>query len=193
MKWFYNAFVPQDRVYLWTSIWVIIGGFITWLILHLQKTVNEQAACLWATGLILAGAIVGLIFAIPKILSNEASSTNPAASNKRILQENTNLFQVSDWFTKTIVGAGLVELKNIPAYVLKVASKMAEGMAPIGSFLAARSFCAGIIVYSISFGFIVGYLVTRLVINQLLADIQLSDDSDQNSPHQDNITPILTT
>jgi hypothetical protein len=170
MEWSFKNLRFENKVFFWTSVWFLFGMLLTAGILSRQQKVDVQSAYLWVFGFSLAGAIVGLVFAIPKVLSNDASLGAQQPNSAKILQENTNLFQISEWLTKTIVGAGLVEMKSIPSFVLKVAGKMAEGAAIKGDIAGARSFCAGIIVFSISFGFIVGYLITRLVINRLLAD-----------------------
>jgi hypothetical protein len=170
MQWPLANLRFNNKVFFWTSIWFLFGIILTASILTRQHKMDVYSAYLWVFGFSLSGAIVGLIFAIPKVLSNDASLSSQQPNSAKILQENTNLFQISEWLTKTIVGAGLVEMKSIPSFVLRVATKMAEGAAIKGDFAGARSFCAGIIVFSVSFGFIVGYLITRLVINRLLAD-----------------------
>ncbi|MCF0075234.1 hypothetical protein LZD49_32425 [Dyadobacter sp. CY261] len=162
-------FRPKNGVYFWMTIWPLAAFVGTWFILKFQNLIEHKAAMLWMTGLALASAVLGMVFAIPKILSAEPDSSKQQ-NTRKLLQENTNLFQISDWLTKTIVGAGLVEMKSIPSYVLKVATRMSEGIALKGNVLGARSFCAGIIVYALSMGFIVGYLITRLIINRILDD-----------------------
>ena len=161
---------PKNGVYFWSTLWPLAAFVGTWFILKFQNLIEHKAAMLWMTGLALASAVLGMIFAIPKVLSVEPDAINNQQTTSKLWQENTNLFQISDWLTKTIVGAGLVEMKSIPSYVLKVATRMSEGIAINGNVLGARSFCAGIIVYALSMGFIVGYLITRLVINRILDD-----------------------
>ena len=93
---------------------------------------------------------------------------------KKIVQENTNLTQVSDWLTKVIIGAGLVQLKEIPPFIMKVATRMGRGISchpdKITSADPAIILCAGIMIYFLSWGFASGYLIMRLIIAELLAD-----------------------
>lgn len=162
-----------------TAIWVIIGLAIGLLCLLLfnccGQPLNLGTAFVWALAYFVLGGLAGFIFGVPKIVANTNPNANinePAARN--ILQENTNLTQISDWLTKVIIGAGLVELKQIPPFIVQVARKMARGL-DAGPFkqehldyLSVLS--GGIIIYFITWGFVSGYLVMRLVIAKLLPE-----------------------
>jgi len=66
-------------------------------------------------------------------------------------QENTNLTQISDWLTKILIGASLVELKEIPKFVYHVARVMGTGINN-SHYLkeAASTTCAAIILYFVT-------------------------------------------
>ncbi len=66
--------------------------------------------------------------------------------------------QISDWFTKLLVGAGLVELKSLPHHLHSAADYVAAG---IGT-PASSSFAAAVIIYFCVEGFLGGYLGTRM-------------------------------
>jgi hypothetical protein len=124
-------------------------------------------------GFCLIGGLSGFIFAVPKVISNSGGPATRAANlttdETQILQENNNLTEISDWLTKVIIGASLVQLQAIPPFVLKVGRKMAVGVANSPELYEKISiFCSGIVVYFTTFGFVAGFLIMRLVISNLL-------------------------
>ena len=87
-------------------------------------------------------------------------------------QENTNLTQISDWLTKVLIGAGLVQLREIPHLIYHVAQVTGKGIARATVLNdAATISCAAIIMYFITWGFISGYLVMKLVLTEQFAII----------------------
>lgn len=96
--------------------------------------------------------------------------------SQKMIQENTNLTQISDWLTKVIIGAGLVQLKEIPPYIMKIATRMGRGISlhpkTLQSADPAIILSGGIIIYFLTWGFASGYLIMRLVIAELLADVE---------------------
>jgi hypothetical protein len=177
-------------------------GFIFILIFNIDdEHIKIGSALLWAAGYFVLGGLAGFIFGVPRIVTSSTSPASPPAAvppvvppvvppavqpaaavpsptpvslAKKIIQENTNLTQVSDWLTKVIIGAGLVQLKEIPGYVLKVATKMGYGITlhpeKFTSADPAIILCAAIIIYFLTWGFVCGYLIMRLIISALLAD-----------------------
>ena len=102
--------------------------------------------------------ILGLIFGVPRARTEfSAESTERYASN-------SNLEQISDWLTKLLVGAGLVELKNLPAVTKDVGDYLGEGM----SVSNASAFSVSAVAYGTGIGFAFGYLWTRLRLRLLL-------------------------
>ena len=79
------------------------------LILFYTPSLSGAAICLlWMLACIVAGAVIGFLFGIPKILqgnSNNTATQNEENKDYRI-QVNTNLTEISDWLTKIIVGSG---------------------------------------------------------------------------------------
>ena len=79
-----------------------------------------------AAAAVVAGWLLGLLFGIPRSLSRpqpasgQPGSRDEPATNEnghaRPSRTNTNLEDVSDWLTKTIVGLGLANLYLIPGY-----------------------------------------------------------------------------
>jgi transcription initiation factor TFIIIB Brf1 subunit/transcription initiation factor TFIIB len=72
--------------------------------------------------------------------------------------------QISDWLTKLLVGAGLVELKQLPAAIDSAAQYIAPAMASstltVGPALV--SVAAAVLIYFSVEGFIGGYIFTRV-------------------------------
>jgi len=178
-------FLIKRRGYVWTSILIVIGFLTGVVIVFYQQVLETWPLFLWAMAYIVAGGAVGMIFGIPKEMKQvpEALAT-PMNSNSdevkeykaqairirnRNLEENTNLNQISDWLTKVIVGAGLVQLKEIPGFVVRVAEKMSRGLACNSLRMdAAISTSAAMIIYFTIYGFITGYLITKVMITDLL-------------------------
>jgi hypothetical protein len=69
------------------------------------------AAVMVAAASALAEGLLGFLFGIPRALSSDTGSGTSKVGSR--LVANTNLEQVSDWFTKIIVGATLVQLGSL--------------------------------------------------------------------------------
>jgi hypothetical protein len=102
----------------------------------------------------IAGALAGFIFGLPRTLAQTDS--------KALLATNSNLDQISDWLTKILIGLGLVQLGAIADGVDGLAESIAPGL---GGGPGAKTFAAGLLIYSAADGFLVGYLWTRIVIS----------------------------
>jgi hypothetical protein len=136
----------------------------------------------FATALIFAGYIVGLLFSLPRVLSNagDAASGDDAATQpaKRLYSINTNLEQISDWLTKIIVGVGLVEASRIQSFVVHAAQYL--GGAISGQPHAMQAGPATVLSLAIilvypSLGFLLGFFSVRLYISRALyvADVAI--------------------
>lgn len=135
----------------------------------------------------LAGSFIGFLFGIPKLNSqnqsagivtptggNRGSNPNPIlvgdvsrdVVNEDILyNNNTNLEQVSDWLTKILLGAGLVNINEIPALLNRVSDKI---FSPLSGTNAGSPFTTMVIIYFTIGGFFFGYLVTVLNLSSFL-------------------------
>jgi CheY-like chemotaxis protein len=146
------------------GLWRTFGAFAAALLIGITAAIgvalNSDGAG-WADGLrwtiymLSAGsiaAIVGLIFGVPRARADYS----PEASERYLA--NSNLEQISDWLTKLLVGAGLVELKSLPS-----------GLDSLGDFLGAdlavpnaSAYAVSAVLYGSGVGFGAGYLWTRL-------------------------------
>ncbi|QIL40708.1 hypothetical protein G7074_16415 [Pedobacter sp. HDW13] len=168
--------------YFWTSCWLLLGtllggGFVLWL--SLTSGLNIGLMLLWSIAYLAIGGLLGFIFSVPKLISDVPSVTgitalSPEQSVRVKYQENTNLTQISDWLTKVLIGASLVQLKEIPKFVYKVAQIMGSGAQSIVSKVDLSQHntvcCAAIIIYFITWGFISGYLAMKLVLTEQFMD-----------------------
>jgi len=124
-----------------------------------------------------SGWLLGLLFGVPRTLSRPTangpapatSAADPATGaptganpSSRV---NTNLEDISDWLTKTLVGVGLTQLLAAPHYIWGAAGKLNAlgfGWVPYGQLLAVALF-----FYFTAGGFWLGYIGTRTILTKL--------------------------
>ncbi len=104
------------------------------------------------------GAILGLVFAVPRARAEYA-----AQATERFTA-NSNLEQISDWLTKILVGAGLVELKDAPQLLSSMGEYLGRGL----QVPNPGAFAASAVIYGVGVGFGAAYLWTRLRLRLLL-------------------------
>jgi hypothetical protein len=122
-----------------------------------------------------SGAILGLLFGIPRALSQgrgegdpkaRADAPRPSTEAGSGYGHNTNLEQISDWLTKIIVGAGLVEAKAIYVEFGRLSREVATGLCTLAANSPApaptlTALAGGLILFFGAWGFLAGYLFTR--------------------------------
>jgi hypothetical protein len=117
------------------------------------------AGFFWALACLAIGTLFGIIFGLPR----EATDWSAKGTVQSGLRANTNMEEISDWLTKLLVGAGLVELKSLPGALVVAAKYVAASLSPAARPEAALdSIAASIIIYFAVEGFIGGYLITRV-------------------------------
>jgi hypothetical protein len=144
----------------------------------------------FAVGFVVAGAgalvawLLGLLFGIPRSIARPNGSPAPAdassaAGGQLTYRVNTNLEDVSDWLTKTLIGVGLTQLTGLPhnlwhyATALDAVSLKGDGGGAVFILGVAAAGAAG--------GFWVGYVTTRTFLTELFslfdsADISVAGD-----------------
>lgn len=174
-------FTGFNKRYFWISFWFILLYLIMVIPIFVANNAHRiqfSPAFLWSCAYFTLGILLGFIFGVPTIITQGTSNPPPnqaitPANAKKIVQANTNLTQISDWLTKLLIGASLVELSKVSDHIVFIAKKMSKGMtiSPLASDLSyAAVFAGGIIVAFTVYGFIVGYLIMRTVLTELLAD-----------------------
>lgn len=158
---------PPTKQELKYTVWCLWGVIVVGLIIvtfH-EETLNT-VGFLWSLACLAAGWLIGFLFGIPLGVAEPQAVHQPTdTANPTFLKANTNLDKISDWLTKLLVGATLVELKNVPRYIYEAATFIAPGLTPRGvknRSLTEVSFAAALLVYFSIAGFLGGYLTTRL-------------------------------
>jgi hypothetical protein len=137
---------------------------------------------MFACACTVCGWLLGLLFGIPRTLSRPqaaplpgpaagaggAGNSGPAASSPN--RVNTNLEDVSDWLTKTLVGVGLTQLYFVPHYIWQSADKLNKAgfmWDGPGQLLAVALF-----LYFAPGGFWLGYIGTRTILTKLFDSLE---------------------
>jgi hypothetical protein len=111
------------------------------------------------------GAALGFIFGIPRTLdpasraavAAAAERAGPAADSHALLAANTNLERISDWLTTLLIGATLVQIKDIAAWVGSLGKNLTTGGAAANDAMIPI-----IVIYYVALSFLGVYLITRL-------------------------------
>lgn len=130
---------------------------------------------LFAAASTVGGWLLGLLFGIPRSLARAnlpptggppATASGGSDSGNRPSRVNTNLEDISDWLTKTIVGVGLTQLFLVPHYLWSTAQKLNalgfqwDNHGPLLALSLFFFFAPG--------GFWLGYIGTRTILTMWL-------------------------
>ncbi len=133
----------------------------------------------------LVGILLGFLFGIPRTTVAERAPnpvTDPPGGREPVpagtsplsapYSVNTNLEQISDWLTKILVGVGLTQLNEIPEKLAALSGWLGEG---VPNHPETGRFALGAVAYSSAFGFLFGYIWTRVILSPMFrrADEQL--------------------
>jgi hypothetical protein len=118
------------------------------------------------------GSGFGFLFSIPRSAQESGKTpASPGTSTNIILipRDNTNLEQISDWLVKIIIGASLVQLREVKALLVATADSLGKAIAAVGAtcgnlpgHAGSGEFCLFLILYFLTLGFLTGYLITKL-------------------------------
>lgn len=168
------------------GIWFFTAGSIALGLSVLAAGVTSDLATAFrvlSLGLLVAGAstiigwLLGLLFGIPRTLArpqpagsaegDKALGPQKSASTSRV---NTNLEDISDWLTKTLIGVGLTQLYLLPHKIWSFAELINTsgfGWNPHGVLLGV-----GLLLYFMPGGFWLGYVATRTVLTKLFDSVE---------------------
>jgi Putative Ig domain len=114
-------------------------------------------ALLTAFAAFLIGSLGGFLFGIPKMVSS--GQTRQALGPQ--YAPSSNLAEVSDWLTKLLLGAGLVQLTRLGAPVASLIDNVAHGLYMNKADAEAAKVMAGAILFGYTaVGLLDGYVVT---------------------------------
>lgn len=173
----------QDMIIVTKFVGSFLAAGFLFLLSYSIATVQwlSFAPLLWASALAAAGMAIGFLFGIPKVLQEGASTVEPApapgdepSSERGVLLKtsryrqkvNTNLEEISDWLTKIIVGFGLIQLKELPAQLDRLAERISLSFEGTDDYEAVG---LAMILFFVVSGFLYGYLMTRLYLQGALA------------------------
>jgi uncharacterized protein YneF (UPF0154 family) len=170
------------RTYRLMLLWSLALTLVA-LILVLAHSVNGLAVAtfglLLALSALVIGALAGFLFAIPRALQQSGNVTDGDVTGKYAV--NTNLEQISDWLTKILVGVGLVELSQVPHGF----SRLTDTLAPGFGNSTSSPLIAGVVVTLFgSWGFFLGYLLTRTYLTAAFKDFDTVSPDDVRSTLQ---------
>jgi hypothetical protein len=154
----------------------IIAGSLGVVGLGIYASQAPNGWTVFAAGLMFAlsagavGGFVGFLFGVPRTVSSE--STPPTIEGKPsfaaitgVVRPSTNLEQISDWLTKILVGATLVQLGTIGSG----AARLFRAVAPaLGDKPHSTAFAGALFIYFSLLGFPFGWLRARLLLGQLM-------------------------
>ncbi|HEY2496818.1 MAG TPA: hypothetical protein VGK24_07100 [Candidatus Angelobacter sp.] len=155
----------------WSYLLVLAIFSVIVVVSYSGKPEYRQAAFVLTISIcaIVIGMFLGFLFGVPRTVQDEQPTDKSAGTQSQnsgvSYRANTNLEQISDWLTKILVGVGLTQLTKIP-----------EKLGDLGDFLkmgmdgsnAARSFGILVFLFFMTFGFLVGFLWTRLYLGKEL-------------------------
>lgn len=143
---------PYWEFWEWMAVFVFAGGLFLVALYAIGAAGGLKAfgaLALVAFASWLAGGVIGFVFGVPRFKTVD----DPRDSQGRLVP-NTNLEQISDWLTKIIIGATLVQLNAIGIEVGNLARSVGEIIGTPGASVVA----GGAIVLYFCTGFMWGYL-----------------------------------
>lgn len=136
-----------------------------WILVYAFSTAGSHLTY-WGVGILtglaafLIGCLAGFLFGIPRTVSSgllrlQAGTTGYAPSS--------NLAEVSDWLTKLLLGAGLVQLTHLGAPIANLIDHVASGLhGPTGSSQAATVMAGAILFGYTAIGLLDSYVMTTM-------------------------------
>jgi hypothetical protein len=168
-----KIFVSSFRI-AWTVIAFGLAGLGTialWAWGIRGGTANVHVAAFVGADLLVAGAaasagaVFGFVFGIPRTLdpasraavATATSQGGSGAASTALMAANTNLERISDWLTTLLIGATLVQIKDIATWVAGLGKGLFEG-----GQAANDAVIPVIVIYFFALAFLGVYLITRL-------------------------------
>ena len=130
------------------------------------------------------GALLGFLFAIPRVLTKDDDKTTPAPSAsggaqppvRRLLSSNTNLERVSDWLTTMLVGVGLSQLTSINDGLYRFRQFLTSTTADCGYGKCGTALIPVLgpflLILGAVIGFLLSYIYTRVVLSEVFHDLE---------------------
>jgi hypothetical protein len=174
---------------------VFVAGLV---ILVLYSVFGQKSGSVLGASLLIALAttavsmLAGFIFGLPRygyVVVNNPGTGREAAGGKvekatrqvaDSFAPSNNLEQVSDWLTKLLLGAGLVQLGSIGKWLGNFIEGLSRALVVDGATAAlpaARLIAGSILALYGSLGFLFAYITTTVWYRQRLVDLFGDDDN----------------
>lgn len=158
----FQALRNSDSPVVKTGLITVVALAVAQAILCYAAGDAWATAYLWSVASVAAGAMLGFLFGVPKVLQDETTKTG---GYRQLV--NTNLDQISDWLTKVVVGLTLVNARDI--------SKSLQGTAGIlekalGNKDGDLALAMAVVVYFSVIGFMSVYILTRLYLSPAFSE-----------------------
>jgi hypothetical protein len=125
---------------------------------------------LTALAAFMAGCLIGFLFGVPRVVSSGQARFATSSD----YSPSSNLAEVSDWLTKLLLGAGLVQLTHLGAPIGRLISHVGAGLQSSGASSGTATVMAGAIIFAYAaIGFLDGYVVTTIWYERKLASLNL--------------------
>jgi hypothetical protein len=153
----------------------IIGG--VWITIYAFSTPGSHWTYLGvgmstALAAFLSGCLVGFLFGIPKVISSGELRQQGSGE----FSPSSNLAEVSDWLTKLLLGAGLVQLTHLAVPISHLIDSVASGMTATtgtsGPSSAAKVMAGTILFGYTAVGILDAYVVTTMWYQNRLEDLK---------------------
>jgi len=127
---------------------------------------------LTAVAAFLSGCLIGFLFGIPRVVSSGQLRHD---KKPQAYVPSTNLAEVSDWLTKLLLGAGLVQLTHLGGPIAHLVDTVAAGLTPAGAqpfpSSAAKVMAGAILFGYAAIGLLNAYVVTTVWYQQKLTGL----------------------
>lgn len=162
---------PLDHVSTWLALLAVTLPIIGFVLIFAYAfatpglhTTYFSVGLLTALAALLGGVLMGFLFGIPKAVST-GELRHATANTRSAFTLSPNLAEVSDWLTKLLLGAGLVELTKLGGPLAKLIGSVARGLQSPAETSATGSskVAAGAILFGyVILGFLEGYVITTV-------------------------------
>jgi hypothetical protein len=183
--------VPKKGLAFWEII-AIVAFVVGVFIVSIYSITSDWTTVARRFGLLMmiggaawtSGSLFGFLFGVPRFKADSdrrhAALAEEPFDQAASFLPNTNLEQISDWLTKIIVGATLVQLGPIVGLLQSFSAWTgAQLREPSGA-----AFCGAAIIYFAAAGFMWGYLwcSVRVFREMMQLTLQLRDERADGQP-----------
>lgn len=177
-RWFFPSRIGDLTLWLGIlALYVLILGAI-WILVYAFTTPGSQGSylsvgMLTAIAALLVGCLIGFLFGVPRFVSSgQARLERPSR-----YAPSSNLTDVSDWLTKLLLGAGLVQLTHLGTPVANLINHIAAALYTLPTDRGAAQVMAGaIIIGYTAIGMLGGYVLTTMWYQRKLTEQGVSAD-----------------